>query len=80
MRTVIVDEMESRVADLKTAIGREFSDNYSSTLRSRLIGISGDGKYCTIEEVPNELDVWTIPATGTFTYSSEHVHTAIWGV
>lgn len=41
----------NKVADLKGAIGQEFSDNYSSTGRSVLISVSVDGDKCVTKEV-----------------------------
>ena len=41
----------SKVQDLREAIGKEFSDNYSSTLRSRLVSVSADGNHCIVDEV-----------------------------
>ena len=43
----------TKVQDLREAIGQEFSDNYSSTLRSKLISVSADGNTCTTKEVPS---------------------------
>ena len=40
-----------RVRDLRNNIGKDFSDNYSSTFRSRLISVSEDGLTCVTEEV-----------------------------
>jgi hypothetical protein len=44
----------NKVSDLRGAIGQEFSDNRSSTSRSRLIAVSDDGNTCTVEEVRSE--------------------------
>ena len=41
----------TKVQDLREAIGQEFSDNYSSTLRSKLISVSADGNHCIVDEV-----------------------------
>ena len=40
-----------KVFDLKQAIGREFSDNYSPTLRSILLNVSECGNICYIMSV-----------------------------
>jgi hypothetical protein len=37
-----------KIFDLKQAIGREFSDNHSPTLRSKLIAVSECGNICTV--------------------------------
>ena len=44
----------SKVIDLKGAIGKDFSDNYSSTGRSKLISVSEDGNQCVVEEVHSQ--------------------------
>jgi len=41
----------NKVQELRNAIGKEFSDNYSSTLRGRLVSVSADGNHCIIDEV-----------------------------
>ena len=42
-----------KIADLRRAVGQEFSDNYSSTCRSVLVHVSKDGNTCTTKEVPS---------------------------
>lgn len=44
-------DQTNRVAQLRGAIGREFSDNMSSTCRSILLGVSEDGKTTFTQEV-----------------------------
>ena len=44
----------SKVNDLCNAIGRIYSDNYSSTNRSRLVEVSSCGNLCITEEVASE--------------------------
>lgn len=41
----------NKIADLRGAIGQEFSDNYSSTCRSKLISVSADGDHCIVDEI-----------------------------
>ncbi len=41
----------NKIADLRNAIGKEFSDNFSSTCRSVLISVSKDGNTCKTKEV-----------------------------
>jgi hypothetical protein len=41
----------TKVQDLREAIGQEFSDNRSSTLRSKLVSVSADGNTCVVKEV-----------------------------
>ncbi len=38
--------MESKVNELRNAIGKEFSDNHSNTLRSVLLSVSKCGNVC----------------------------------
>jgi len=79
MRVKMVDELTEKANELRQHIGREFSDNYSTTLRSRLVGISEDNTYCLVEEVENELSTVT-PAKGTFRHPIILTHTAIFGI
>ena len=44
----------SKVEDLRSAIGCIYSDNYSSTSRSRLVGVSECGEVCFTEEARSE--------------------------
>ena len=52
----VIDELDgsSKVSDLKNAIGRIYSDNHSSTNRSRLVAVSDCGNVCITEEVKSE--------------------------
>lgn len=45
---------KGKIAELRAAVGQEFSDNRSSTSRSRLIAVSIDGETCTVEECRSE--------------------------
>jgi hypothetical protein len=38
--------MESKVNELREAVGKEFSDNHSNTLRSVLLSVSKCGNVC----------------------------------
>jgi hypothetical protein len=38
--------MENKVNELRNSIGKEFSDNYSNTLRSVLLSVSKCGNVC----------------------------------
>ena len=44
----------NKVEDLKGVIGQTFSDNFSSTGRSRLVSYNPALDYCMIEEVASE--------------------------
>lgn len=41
----------NKIGELRAAIGKEFSDNYSSTCRSILVSVSADGNSCVTKEV-----------------------------
>jgi hypothetical protein len=41
----------NKIQELEQAIGREFSDNYSPTLRSKLLEVSDCGNICTVISV-----------------------------
>ena len=44
----------NKIGELRGAIGNVFSDNFSSTLNSRLVSVSADGNSCITEEAPSE--------------------------
>jgi hypothetical protein len=44
----------NKVQELRDAIGKTFSDNYSSTGNSKLLEVSKDGTYCVIQECKSE--------------------------
>jgi hypothetical protein len=54
-----------KVGELRSAIGKEFSDNHSSTLRSVLVSVSDDGNRVTTREVPNQYGKAITPKPGT---------------
>jgi hypothetical protein len=56
MKLVDIDRLDgsSKVNDLRYAIGRIYSDNHSTTNRSRLVSVSECGNYCYTEEVASE--------------------------
>ena len=56
MKLVDIDKLDgsNKVNDLRNAIARIYSDNYSSTNRSRLVSVSKCGDYCYTEEVASE--------------------------
>lgn len=49
----IVDVVDgsSKVSELRNAIGKEFSDNHSSTGRSVLLSVEANGNVCVTQEV-----------------------------
>jgi hypothetical protein len=79
MRVKIVDELTEKATELRQHIGREFSDNYSGTLRSRLVAVAEDNTYCTVEEVHNELSI-VQAAQEMFRRPITLTHTAIFGI
>ena len=44
----------NKVEELKAVIGQTFSDNYSSTGRSKLVSYNPALGYCAVEEVASE--------------------------
>lgn len=56
MKLVDIDKLDgsNKINDLRNAIARIYSDNYSSTSRSRLVSVSECGNYCYTEEVKSE--------------------------
>ena len=56
IRLAEIDRIDGsdKVNDLRSAVGRIYSDNYSSTGRSRLVEVSGCGNLCVTEEVASE--------------------------
>lgn len=56
MKLVDIDKLDgsNKINDLRNAIARIYSDNYSSTSRSRLVSVSKCGEYCYTEEVKSE--------------------------
>lgn len=42
---------KNQVRDLRNSIGKDFSDNHSTTLRSVLVSVSDCGKFCITDEV-----------------------------
>ena len=44
----------NKVEELKAVIGQTFSDNFSSTGRSRLVSYNPGLGYCAVEEVASE--------------------------
>ena len=79
MPVKMVDELAQKANELRAHIGREFSDNYSGTLRSRLVEVAEDNTYCIVEEVANELSI-VRPAKGEFRQPITLTHTAFFGI
>lgn len=44
----------NKVQMLRDAIGKDFSDNFSSTCRSILVSVSADGNTCVTKESPSQ--------------------------
>ena len=71
-------QVDSKVAELREAIGVEFSDNNSSTLRSVLLSVSIDGNTCTTAEVASPYKSGNQdPKPGSFKQPSYLVWTAM---
>ena len=54
LNSITTTQVGSKIDDLRNAIARIYSDNYSSTNRSRLVKVSDCGDYCYTEEVASE--------------------------
>jgi len=54
LNSITTTQVGSKIDDLRNAIARIYSDNYSSTNRSRLVSVSRCGDYCYTEEVASE--------------------------
>ena len=54
LNSITTIQVGSKIDDLRNAIARIYSDNYSSTNRSRLVSVSKCGDYCYTEEVKSE--------------------------
>ena len=54
LNSITTIQVGSKIDDLRNAIARIYSDNYSSTNRSRLVSVSKGGDYCYTEEVKSE--------------------------
>jgi len=69
----------SYYSDLTLMVGKEFSDNGSSTLRSKLISISGKTLKCKVQEVPSPY-YGEVKNPKPKTYSLSQVHRCFFGV
>jgi hypothetical protein len=69
----------SPFTDLMPMIGKTFSDNHSSTLRSKLVAMSWKPLRCRVQEVPSE---WypEVKNPGIKTYSLDQVHRSFFGI
>jgi hypothetical protein len=54
LNSITTTQVPSKIDELRNAIARIYSDNYSSTNRSRLVSVSKCGNYCFTEEVASE--------------------------
>ena len=54
LNSITTRQVSSKIDELRSAIARIYSDNYSTTNRSRLVSVSKCGNYCYTEEVPSE--------------------------
>ena len=65
IRLAEIDRIDGsdKVMDLRSAVGRIYSDNYSYTNRSRLVEVSGCGNLCITEEVASEYNT-RVPEPG----------------
>ena len=54
LNAITKTQVPSKIDELRSAIARVYSDNYSTTNRSRLVSVSKCGNYCYTEEVASE--------------------------
>jgi hypothetical protein len=54
LNSITTRQVGSKIDELRSAIARIYSDNYSSTGRSRLVSVSNNGELCLTEEVASE--------------------------
>jgi hypothetical protein len=52
-KVIFQNDMDTKVAYLRDQVGKEFSDNLSSTLRCKLLAVSESMQHCTVIEIPN---------------------------
>jgi len=69
----------SPLTDVMTMVGKEFSDNHSSTLRSKLISVSGKTLRCKVQEVASEYHP-EVKNPEVKTYGLDYVHRAFFGI
>lgn len=69
----------SPLTDVMLMVGKEFSDNHSSTLRSRLVSVNSRTLKCHVVEVPS-LYYPEVKNPAPKTYSLMQVHTGFFGV
>lgn len=69
----------SPFTDLMPMIGKTFSDNHSSTLRSKLVSMSWKTLICEVEEVPTEYYP-EVKNPGIKTYRLDYVHRGFFGI
>ena len=69
----------SPLTDVMTMVGKEFSDNHSSTLRSKLISVSGRTLRCKVQEVASEYYP-EVNNPEIKTYGLDYVHRCFFGI
>lgn len=68
----------SYYSDVALMVGKEFSDNHSSTLRSKLISVSWKTLRCKVQEVPGDYYP-EVKNPKVKTYSLMQVHRGFFG-
>jgi hypothetical protein len=64
LNSITTTQVGSRIEELRSMIGKRFSDNHSSTLNSVLLSVSDCGNVAVTAEVPSEYNN-VKPAAGT---------------
>ncbi len=80
MRVINVSENQLKADELRNHISESFSDNFSRTLRSRLIGVSKCGRWAFTQETEGEYELRFEPAIDIQKRPVYSIHTAFFGV
>lgn len=79
-RIVSVSDNQWQADELRNHISESFSDNFSRTLRSRLIGVSRCGRWAYTQETEGEYETRFQPAIDIEKRPVTAIHTAFFGV
>jgi len=79
-RIVNVSENQLKANELRRHIGEDFSDNFSKTLRSRLVDVSKCGRYAFTQEIMGEYEFRFQPGVEMRKRPVAAIHTAFFGI
>jgi len=80
MRVINVSDNQLKANELRNHISESFSDNFSRTLRSRLIGVSKCGQWAFTQETEGEYELRFEPAIDIQKRPVYSIHTAFFGI